>query len=244
LTDDSSAPDSLSAAWEAEAEAWVAWARKPGHDSYWTFHRDIFRQLLPPPSGKALDVGCGEGRLPRDLKSWGYDLVGIDVSPTLIRYAREADPGGDYRVADGAALPFADDTFSLVTAFMSLQDIDDCDRAIAEMSRVLGSGGVLCIAIVHPMASAGEFESRSPDSPFAIKGSYLEPRRVGGRPYERGGMSMTFHSQHRALEVYFAALTAAGLMVDRLVEVPDATHVPGGRWQRIPNFLQLRAVKA
>jgi SAM-dependent methyltransferase len=244
LPDDLGAPESLAAAWEAEAEAWVAWARKPGHDSYWTFHRDAFRQLLPPPAGKALDVGCGEGRLPRDLKSWGYDVVGVDVSPTLIRYAREADPGGDYRVADGASLPFAADAFSLVTAFMSLQDIDDCERAVGEMSRVLAPGGALCIAIVHPLASAGEFESREPSSPFVIQGSYLESRRVGGRPYLRGGMSMTFHSQHRPLQVYFAALSAARLVVDRLVEVPDATDVPGGRWQRVPNFLQLRAVKA
>jgi hypothetical protein len=126
---------------------------------------------------------------------------------------------------------------------MSLQDIDDCERAIGETGRVLVPGGRLCVAIVHPLASAGEFESREPSAPFVIKGSYLESRRVGGRPYERRGMSMTFHSHHRPLQFYFGALDEAGLMVDRLVEVPDATDVPGGRWQRVPNFLQLRAVK-
>jgi len=51
---------SLRDAWEAEARNWVAWARTPGHDSYWQFHRDRFLQLLPPPKGLTLDIGCGE----------------------------------------------------------------------------------------------------------------------------------------------------------------------------------------
>jgi hypothetical protein len=42
---------SLRDAWEAEARNWVAWARAPGHDSYWQFHRDRFLELLPPPAG-------------------------------------------------------------------------------------------------------------------------------------------------------------------------------------------------
>lgn len=54
----------LREAWESEAANWVAWARKPGHDSYWTFHRDAFLELLPAPRGLTLDIGCGEGRLP------------------------------------------------------------------------------------------------------------------------------------------------------------------------------------
>jgi len=236
-------PRPLADGWDAEAESWVAWARKPGHDSYWKFHRDIFRQLLPPPSGRAVDVGCGEGRFPRDLKSWGYDASAVDVSQTLIAAARAADPDGDYVVADAAELPFPDRTFALVTAFMSLQDIDRYDEAIAEMARVLVDGGFLCIAIVHPLASAGEFRGRDADAAFVIDGSYLEHRRVDGKPYVRDGMSMTFHSQHRPLQAYFDALGSNKLKVDRLIEVPDVTDVPGGRWRRLPNFLDLRAQK-
>jgi hypothetical protein len=35
--------------WEAHAGQWIRWARAPGHDSYWRFHRDQFLRLLPPP---------------------------------------------------------------------------------------------------------------------------------------------------------------------------------------------------
>lgn len=37
----------LSEAWEKEAHRWVEWARTPGHDSYWKFHKEQFLPLLP-----------------------------------------------------------------------------------------------------------------------------------------------------------------------------------------------------
>src|SRR5436305_4095552 len=91
--------------WEAHAEKWAAWARAPGHDEYWSESGPPFFQLLPPPGRATLDVGCGEGRVARDLKQRGHAVVGIDAAPTLIRLAREADPRGEYLVADAAALP-------------------------------------------------------------------------------------------------------------------------------------------
>jgi SAM-dependent methyltransferase len=233
----------MAEAWDAEAESWAAWARKPGHDSYWMFHRDAFRQLLPPPAGRALDVGCGEGRFPRDLKSWSYDVAGVDASPTLVRLAQEADPQGEYHVANAASLPFSDGAFQLVTAFMSLQDVDDYVAAIGEVSRVLSMGGNFCVAITHPLQTAGEFHGNDPDAPFVIAGSYFDVRRVGGKPYVRDGMSMTFYSAHRPLQDYFAALNGAGLAVDRLLEFPDLTDPPGHRWRRMPLFLDFRARK-
>lgn len=233
---------SLGEAWEAEARNWVAWARTPGHDSYWRFHRDRFLQLLPPPTGLTLDLGCGEGRWPRDLKALGYEVLGIDASPTLIEHARAADPDGDYRVADAADLPLADASVQLVTAFMSLQDMDDMGGAVAEAARVLAPGGRLCVAVVHPINSGGRFESSAANAAFVMRDSYFEKRRYSDL-VERDGLRMTFSSDHRPLEAYVAALEAAGLLVERLVEVADATDPPGGRWQRIPLFLHYRAVK-
>ena len=117
-------------AWEQQARNWLAWARTPGHDSYWQFHRDKFLAGLSAPPLRVVDVGCGEGRLARDLKRLGFEVIGVDGSPTLVAAAGEADPDGDYRVADAAALPLADASAELVTAFMSLQDVDDIDGAL------------------------------------------------------------------------------------------------------------------
>ena len=53
---------SLSEAWERNAPDWARWTRVPGHDVY---HEQLnwpaFRELLPPPRRRTLDVGCGEG---------------------------------------------------------------------------------------------------------------------------------------------------------------------------------------
>lgn len=38
-------PVNLIEAWEMHAERWLQWARTPGHDSYWQYHRDLFRRL-------------------------------------------------------------------------------------------------------------------------------------------------------------------------------------------------------
>lgn len=229
-------------AWEAEARNWVAWARRPGHDSYWQFHRDRFLALLPPPAGLTLDLGCGEGRFPRDLKSNGYEVIGVDASPTLIGHAREADPAGDYRVADAASLPFPDASLELVTALLTLHDMDDMEGAVAEAARVLVRGGRLCAAVVHPINSAGSFASRDSDAAFVIRESYFEPRRYADA-VERDGLRMTFSSVHRPLEAYVSAFASCGLLVERLAEIPD-TRVPARqRWGRIPLFLHLRGVK-
>ncbi len=234
-------------AWEANARAFVAWARKPGHDSYWRFHRDQFLELVPAPGRLTADIGCGEGRLSRDLKALGHTVVGVDGSPTMLAFAREADPSIEVHLADAADLPFPSAFADLAVAFMSLQDIDDLSGAVSEIARVLERGGRLCLAIVHPLNSAGRFADDDPESPFVISGSYLEPSFYQDR-VERDGLEMTFASIHRPLEMYVEALADAGFLVERLRErpVPDEAVVEARsrRWQRVPLFLHIRAVRA
>jgi SAM-dependent methyltransferase len=240
---------SLGDAWESEARNWIAWARRPGHDSYWRFHRDVFLAGLPRPPARVVDLGCGEGRLPRDLRRLGYTVVGIDSSPTLVEAAREADPTGDYRVADAAAVPLPDGSADVVTAFMTPQDINDLDGAMRESARLLVVGGVLRTATVHPINSAGRFagattgrNARDPGATFEIRESYFEDRRYRDE-IERDGLAMAFTSLHRDLERLAGSILRAGLLIDRVVEVPDSSAPPGSRWRRIPLFLHLGAVK-
>lgn len=236
----------LRAAWEEHAADFIAWARKPRHDSYWLFHRDQFLELLPAPGRRTLDLGCGEGRLSRDLKAIGHDIVAVDLSPTMLAAASEADPDLEAHLVDAADLPFDDASFDLVVAFMSLQDMDDVDGAIAEAARVLEPGGRFCIAVVHPLASAGRFTGEDASSPFVIEGSYLESFRYSDS-FARDGLEMTFVSERRPIQGYVDALANVRLVVDRLREtdVPDSGIVRprSRRWQRIPLFLHIRALK-
>jgi len=236
----------MDAAWERHAGEWVVAARSGGRDSYWLYHRDQFLELLPPPGRLTLDLGCGEGRLSRDLKARGHAMVGVDASPTMVAAARRADPAIDVRLGDAAELPFADGFADLVVAFMSLQDVDDAAGAIRETARVLEPSGRLCLAIVHPINSAGLFEAREADSPFVVRGTYLDCFRYRD-VVDREDYSMTFESAHRPIGWYFDALVSAGFVVERLREtgVPDfAIDEPHRRrWQRLPLFLHIRAVR-
>jgi SAM-dependent methyltransferase len=236
----------LGEAWEENAASWILWARAPGHDSYWLFHRDLFLELLPGPSGRTLDLGCGEGRLARDLASRGYDVAGVDASPTMVAAAHDAAPAMEVHVADAADLPFPASSFGLVVAFMSLQDVDDLPGAVREAARVLRPGGRLCLAVVHPLSSAGSFESRTATSRFVIQGSYLD-ESVTDVTAERDGLAMRFVSRHRPLESYTEELAANGLLIERVREakLPEAmfTGEHSTRWTRIPLFLHVRALK-
>ena len=229
-------------AWERNAADWVRWAREPGHDSYWRFHRERFLDLVPPPGRLTLDVGCGEGRLSRDLKEQGHDVIGVDASETVIEAAREIDLESDYIIADAAALPFPDGHADLVVAFMTLMDVDDMPGTVRELARVLEPGGRLALAIVHPMNSAHEYdrEGRHPADWLVLTESYFE-RRVYRDEIERDRLRMVFESRHWTLEDYFDAILRAGFQVEALREIPDPKHP---RWSRYPLFLHLLAAKA
>lgn len=237
---------SLSEAWKEEALNWAAWAREPGHDSYWKFHRDQFFQLLPAPGELTVDVGCGEGRLARDLSKIGHRMCGVDVSDKLIELAREADPEGDYRVGNASKLPLEDSCASLVVSFMTLHDVDDLYAAAGEIARIMKPGTKACFSIVHPLNSAGKFSSENEKAEFVIDGSYLDESRYAF-PIERNGLSMTFHSQHRSLEAFSRAFERAGLLMEAIREhrVPDDVAREAGwkRWQRVPMFMHIRVVK-
>jgi SAM-dependent methyltransferase len=111
--------------WESEARNWIAWARTPGHDSYWEYSPAFFRDIVPKADRRTLEGGCGEGRVTRDLERLGHRMVSVDASPLLIQAAHESHAGGGYITADAARLPFADGSFDLVVAYNSLMSSHD-----------------------------------------------------------------------------------------------------------------------
>jgi SAM-dependent methyltransferase len=232
----------LRQAWERNAEDWIRWAREPDHDSYWRFHRDRFLELVPAPGRLTLDIGCGEGRLSRDLAALGHKVVGIDSSPKVIAAARELSPELEFVEADAADLPIEDESVDLALAFMSLMDIDDMAGAIGEATRVLEPGGRFAVAVVHPMNSAHEYDpdGKHPADWLVLTESYFD-RRVYRDLIERDGLRMTFESMHWTLEDYFETILGAGLRVEALREIGDSAHP---RWSRYPLFLHLVAAKA
>jgi SAM-dependent methyltransferase len=225
---------SLADSWEEWADAWIAWTQPSDPDVFWSVTWPTLRELLPPPGpGPVIDLGCGEGRAGRELLKLGYRVVGVERAPTLARAAVAASAAMPVLLTDAAALPFADASTGLVVACMSLLDIDDFDRAVSEIGRVLRPGGTLCLAVVHPFGSAQDVDCmRTPQ--FRFSRPYLEPRRYTD-PIERDGLMMTFSSMHRPLSAYTSALFANGMVLTGLAERGD---------HELPWLLAARAEKA
>lgn len=229
----------MSSGWEDRAAGWIAWARKPSHDAYAYFRDAFFAILPPPPRGRTLEVGCGEGRVCRDLRSRGYDeVVGLDASPALVAAAQEADSGGEYVVGAAEALPFEAGSFDLVVAYNSLMDVDDLAATVREISRVLVDGGRFCACVTHPVRGRGCWEARESGDVYIMEHSYFEARRYQFAA-ARDGLEFTFDSRTYPLGDYAGALESAGLVIESLRE-------PVGRDAHdrfLPEFLLWRALK-
>ena len=141
--------------WDDNADAWTKLSRA-GYDVYRDYlNTPSFLRMLPPVQGlRGLDIGCGEGHNTRLLAKRGAHMTAIDISERFIRHAKEAGTlaplGIEYRVASAVELPFADATYDFAVAFMSLMDIPENDRAMAEAFRVLKPGGFFQFSITHP----------------------------------------------------------------------------------------------
>jgi SAM-dependent methyltransferase len=230
----------LGEGWDRHAHEWIAWSRT-GLDSYEKFHRDAFLPLVPAAGHLTVDIGCGEGRVSRDLRTLGHRVLAVDLSLTMGR-AAATHPAAPVHavVADAARLPLATGMADCAVAFMSLHDIDHMSAAVREIARILRVGGRLALAIVHPINSAGEFtgDRADADRPFVIDGSYLQPERYVDT-LTRDGMTVTFHGEHQPLQAYTEALADAGFVIERLREPTNPD--PAKPWRRVPLFLNILA---
>lgn len=106
----------------------------------------LLDQWLTPEAGdRVLDVGCGTGGNLATLEKWGR-VSAIDVSGWPLDFARRRQ-SANLTQASALVLPYPDQTFNLITAFDLLyhQWINDDERAIREIYRVLKPGGWLLV---------------------------------------------------------------------------------------------------
>lgn len=97
---------------------------------------------VPPGSGRALDLGGGQGELRGPLESRGFAYVNLDIAPAGPRAVR----------GDAHRLPFASASFDLVVSSDSLEHFTDPGIAVAEVRRVLKERGtfVIWVPFLHP----------------------------------------------------------------------------------------------
>jgi SAM-dependent methyltransferase len=228
--------------WSRVSRQWIEWARAPNHDAFWAYRESLIA-FVGRGEGEALDLGCGEGRVSRELTACGYRVTALDPIWELVNAAREARSADGYAIASGTDLPFEGARFDLVVAYNVLMDVEDVPGVLKEIRRVLRPAGILVISIVHPFSDRGRFATAEATSPFVIEDAYFGSKRFEDTE-ERNGLRMDFAGWSRPLEAYATALQDAGLAITSLREpVPSAGYLWSGmhRWTRIPLFLWLKA---
>jgi SAM-dependent methyltransferase len=118
---------------------------------------------------RVLEVGCGMGNFAeRVARKTSAEVIATDLSPRMVEIARER--GLDARVADVQELPFGNDEFDCAVANAMLYHVEDLDRALIELARVLEPGGRF-VAVTIGAEHMGELWElvgyRLPERPFS-----------------------------------------------------------------------------
>jgi SAM-dependent methyltransferase len=131
-------------AFDYEAATWGAETLRPGERTIAGFRLEEALVHLPE-RGRLLEVGCGAGRFlcALRLSRPGLELAGTDVSRAALARLAARAPEIETRPGSGAELPAADGEFEAVLVMDVLEHVDDPDRLLGEVRRVLAPGGIL-----------------------------------------------------------------------------------------------------
>lgn len=197
-------------AWEALAERYAGAVETKAHNAL--YERPATLSLLPPVEGKrVLDAGCGPGVYAQWLVGQGAQVVGFDVSPTMVALARERlPPSAEIHEADlQQPLDFLKkDSFDVVLSALALDYIEDWSQPLGEFWRVLRGGGLFVFSIGHPM---GDYDRHKETAHyFSIELMEEVWRGFGGEdvvPFFR-----------RPLSAVLNPLMEAGFALERILE--------------------------
>jgi ubiquinone/menaquinone biosynthesis C-methylase UbiE len=96
---------------------------------------------------RVLDVGWGAGRFSRIAADRGAMISGLDATASFVEIARERVPEGDFRVGEMEDLPWADNSFDVVTGFNSFFIAADMVNALREARRVARPGASVVMTV-------------------------------------------------------------------------------------------------
>lgn len=108
-----------------------------------------------PTAGRVLDIGCGPGVYTSALLDRQWKVWGTDLSPRMLVVAKDSvrnRPGAEFAVGQTTGLPFADASFDAIICIGVMAYVEDDDKTVAEIARVLKPGGCAVIQLANRYA--------------------------------------------------------------------------------------------
>jgi len=209
---------------------------------------NILRIVAGAKGKKILDVACGQGFFSHEMAKLGAEVVGIDVSPELVKIARSRDAGGilervsrseahkRQNTSRGEATFFSapatdlsilgEKKFDIVISILAIQNIENISKAFKEVSHALLPKGKFVIVLNHPMFRIPKKSSWAFDETNKIQyrrvDEYLSESRaeIDMNPSRKSAdeAEKKTISFHRPLQTYSKILANSGFAISRVEE--------------------------
>jgi SAM-dependent methyltransferase len=246
----------LDSSWEPIEKWYRGSVGEEGH--YYHQHLILpgaLRLLQLSDKSSMLELACGPGVLARHLP-FNLEYVGVDLSPSLIKSARQADknPRHQYLVADAVEpLPLEKEKFSHCAVILAIQNIEFPKKLLENAAVHLNANGVLLIVMNHPCFRIPRQSSWKIDEEQKVQ--YRRIDRYSSQinvPIQahpsKGGKSEATWSFHAPLAAYSQWLYEAGFLIE-LIEEWHSDKTSSGRTAKmenrarseIPLFLAIKA---
>jgi len=152
-------------------------AMTAGLDRRW---RRLAAETVVRRGDAVLDACCGTGDLAIAAERAGGRVTGLDFSEQMLVRARGKSDSVEWVLGDVTALPFDDASFDAVTVGFGIRNVPDLEAGLAELARVVRSGGrVACLEITRPEGMLKPFFRLWFDGLVPLAGKILP----GGRAY-------------------------------------------------------------
>ena len=191
----------LTAAFDHLADDYDSWYQTPLGARSDALEKEAVFSLAEPRHGEyALDVSCGTGNYALALASWGVRVIAIDASAQMLQIAQSktAQEGLfiEFRRGTAEDLPFANNSFDLVTAVLLLEFAPSPQKAVSEMLRVLKPAGRLVIGALgkHSLWAAARRAKSLFVSSIWSGATFFTPRKMADLLREAGAHSFRWKS--------------------------------------------------
>lgn len=212
-----------------DPEFFAGYSRLERFGAGWTkaYEYSSFMSLLPDVPGKrALDLGCGTGRLAHYLAEAGAaEVIGVDLSERMLEVARAecSHPRLTFQRASMEEAAFPPERFDLVVSSFAFHYVADFLGLVRRIAAWLSPDGLLVFSNEHPVyLSRAAADGWVRDADGAPQHWALD--RYGDEGLrEESWIADGVQKYHRMVSTILNDLIAAGFMIERVLEpMPDA----------------------
>lgn len=223
----------ITTSWGGVADWYDKHLEKSG-DTYHekVIHPNLLRLLGNLEGKKVLDLACGQGIFTQQLRDKGAHVTGVDIGKELIALAevknKTVKEKGTHKAAFFVAAShdlymLKDKSLDTVVCVLALQNIEELQKTIAEVRRVLVPSGTFIFVLNHPSFRNPKVTHWGYDDATDVQyrrvDEYMSEShvRIDMTPGSMKEKKFTV-SFHRPLQVYMKSLSKHGFAVTRLEE--------------------------